>query len=228
VDALISVEHAGRIIDAAAIGLLALAIVGVVLRRLEVAIILLAGQGVLLGVASGAAALAEMEWRPWAAFSVALAVKAVAIPVILWFMLQRVAIRHEVETVVPLKLAFPIALGLALLAYWVAEPFSGMVLDGEHSFAAENALPAALGLLLLGLFTMASRKKAITQVIGLVTMENGIYLAAIAATRGLPLAVEFGIAMDVLTGVALMALVTHEINRLFSTINTDRLRSLRG
>ena len=66
-----------------------------------------------------AAALAEMEWRPWAAFGVALAVKAVAIPVILWFMLNRVAIRHEVETVVPLKLAFPIALGLALLAYWL-------------------------------------------------------------------------------------------------------------
>jgi hydrogenase-4 component E len=228
VDALISIEHAGQVIDAAALGLLALAIVGVMVKRLEVAIILLAGQGMLLGVASGAAALAEMEWRPWAAFGVALAVKAVAIPVILWFMLNRVAIRHEVETVVPLKLAFPIALGLALLAYWVAEPFTGSALDGEHSFEASNAVPAALGLLLLGLFTMVSRKKAITQVIGLVTMENGIYLAAVAATRGLPLAVEFGIALDVLTGVALMALVTHEINRLFSTINTDRLRSLRG
>ena len=51
---------------------------------------------------------------------------------------------------------------------------------------------------------MVIRKKALTQVIGLVTMENGIYLAAVAATRGLPLAVEFGVALDVLTGVAVM------------------------
>lgn len=226
-DALLSVAHAGQIIDAAALGLLGLALLGLLVQRLETAIVLLGLQGVLLGVAAGAAALAEMHWRPWAAFLLAVAVKAVAIPVILWFVLGRVAGRHEVETVIPLKLTFPIGIGLVLLAYWYAEPFTSGAL-GIEGFEADNAVPAALGLLLLGIFTMATRKKALTQVIGLVTMENGIYLAAVAATRGLPFAVEFGIALDVLTGVALMALVTHEINRLLASINTDRLRSLRG
>jgi hydrogenase-4 component E len=74
---------------------------------------------------------------------------------------------------------------------------------------------------------MITRKKALSQVIGLITMENGLYLAAIAATRGLPLVAEIGIAMDLLTGVALMGLIIHEINLRFATINTDRLRSLR-
>lgn len=226
-DALLSVAHAGRAIDAAALGLLGLGLLGLLVQRLERAIVLLGLQGVLLGVASGAAALAEMDWRPWAAFLLAVVVKAVAIPVILWFVLGRIVLHHEVETVVPLKLAFPIGIGLVLLAYWFAEPFTTGAL-GEGGFDAANAVPAALGLLLLGSFTMATRKRALTQVIGLVTMENGIYLAAVAATRGLPFAVEFGIALDVLTGVALLALVTHEINRLFATINTDRLRSLRG
>jgi hydrogenase-4 component E len=225
VDATLSYAQAGAAIDAAALGLIGLALLGAIVRRLETAIWSLAAQGLLLGVAAGAAALAENAWRAWAAFGVALAVKAVAIPLILTQVLQRVALRREVETVVPAKLALPLAVGLVLVAYYVLEPFTRGAVSG---FTAPNALPAALALQLLGLFTMVTRKKALTQLIGLVTMENGLYLAAVAATRGLPFAVEFGVTLDILTGVALMGLVIHEINRLFGGINTDRLRSLRG
>ncbi|HUG15737.1 MAG TPA: NADH-quinone oxidoreductase subunit K [Thermomicrobiales bacterium] len=225
---LLTMAQAGTVVDIAALGMLALGLAGVAVKRLEVAIVFLALQGVLLGVATGAAALAEGGWRAWAAFGIALAVKVVAIPVMLWFVLNRVTARHEVESVVPLKLAVPLAIGLVLFAYWVARPIASDTLGGQHGFDAPNALPAAMALLLLGLFTMSTRRKALTQVIGLVTMENGIYLAAVAATRGLPIAVEFGIALDVLTGAALMALVAHEINRMFVSIDTDRLRSLRG
>jgi hydrogenase-4 component E len=223
-DGYISVAHAGQAIDAAALGLLALALGGVLVRRLETAILLLGAQGLLLGVAAGATALAENSWRPWAAFGVALVVKAVAIPVILWVVLGRVAQRREVELALSIKLAFPLAVGLALIAYRVAQPFTAGRLAG---FETHDALPVALALLLLGLFMMITRKKALSQVVGLVTMENGIYLAAVAATRGLPTAVEFGVALDVLTGVALMGLVMHEINSLYQHIDVDRLRSLR-
>jgi hydrogenase-4 component E len=221
---LLSAAHAGATIDTAAVGLLGLALAGVLVQRLETAIWLLAAQGLLLGLAAGAAALHEGDWRSWAAFAVALFVKALAIPTILRHVLDRVAVRHEVESVLPIKLAFPVAVALVLVAYRAITPFTR---DRLGAFETDNALPAALALLLLGLFLMMTRKKALTQVIGLVTMENGLYLAAIAATRGLPLAVEFGVALDVLTGVALMGLVMHEINQLFSTLNTDRLRSLR-
>lgn len=217
-------EQASAVINAAALGLLTLALLNVLVRRLDTSILLLAAQGLLLGVAAGAAALAEQHWRAWAAFVVALGVKAVAIPLILRLVLNRLTLRHEVEIVVPIKLAFPIAIGLALVAYRVASPFAGENVEG---FVTSNALPAAIGLLLLGLFSMITRKKALSQVIGLITMENGLYLAAIAATRGLPLVAEIGIAMDLLTGVALMGLIIHEINLRFATINTDRLRSLR-
>lgn len=225
--AVLTAGQAGAWIDAAAIALLALALISVLVRRIEFAIVLLAGQGVLLGISSGAAALSDMGWRSWAAFVVAVVVKVVAIPAILWFVLGRLPVKHEVESVVPIKLAFPFAIAIAASAYWVVEPI-GQLRVGPHGFDAPNALPAALGLLLLGLFTMATRKGALTQVIGLVTMENAIFLAAVAATHGLPTAVEFGIAMDVLTGVALMALVTHEIVSLLATTDIDHLRSLRG
>jgi hydrogenase-4 component E len=221
----ISFATAGSVIDAAALGLIALALFGAAVRRIDTAILFLALQGVLLAIASGAAALAEMEWRTWAAFAVALTVKAFVIPFILWSLLQRLAVRRETESVLPVKVAFPLAAALIPISFHAIEPFTA---DTLGAFDAANALPAALALLLLGLFTMVTRKKALTQVIGLVTMENGLYLAAVAATRGLPFAVEFGVAMDVLTGVAVMGLVIHEINRLLGSTNVDQLRTLRG
>ncbi len=225
-DGLLTIDQAGRAIDAAALGLLGLALFGILVQRLESAILLLALQGVFLSIAAGAVALSEMDWRPAAACLLAIAVKVVAIPFILMQVLRHVARSPDVESVVPQKLAFPLAIGLVLGAYWLADPFRDASLG--FGFHAANALPAALGLLLLGIFSMATRKRALTQVIGLVTMENGIYLAAVAISPGLPFAVELGVALDVLTGVALLALVTHEINRIFSSIDIDRLRSLRG
>jgi hydrogenase-4 component E len=221
----ISFATASQAIDAAALGLLALALFGSLIQRLSTAIVLLAFQGLLLGIAAGAAALAEMNWRSWAAFVVALTVKSGFIPAVLWLVLRRMAVKRELDPVLPVKVAFPLATLLVPLAYSTASPFT---VRATGAFAAPNALPAAIGLLLIGLFTMVTRRKAISQVIGLVTMENGIYLAAVAATRGLPFAVEFGVAVDVLTGVGVMSLVIHEINQLLGTTSIDRLRTLRG
>jgi len=224
-DGVLSPAHAGTLINAAALGLLGLALLSTLVRRLDSAIALLAVQGLLLGIAALAAALAEMEWRAWAAFVVAVAVKAFLVPVILGHGLRRMAVQREVEVVLPIKISFPLAVALIPVAFYAVEPVAK---ESLGAFDAPDALPAALGLLLLGLFTMVTRKKALTQVTGLVTMENGLYLAAVAATRGLPFAVEFGVAMDVLTGVAIMGLVIHEINRLLGTTNIDRLQTLRG
>jgi hydrogenase-4 component E len=221
----ISLADARSIIDAVALGLLLIALAGVLVRSLDTAIWLVAGQGVLLGLAAAAAALVEGTATAWIAFTVALTVKAFAIPLLLHAILNRLTRRHEVETVLPFALALPLAVGFVLLAYAAANPFTAQL---HSTFVTRNAVPAAIALLLLGCFTMVIRKKALAQVVGLVTMENGLYLAAIAATHGLPLVVEFGVALDLLTGVAIMGLVIHEINRLFGETGVDRLRSLRG
>jgi hydrogenase-4 component E len=220
-----SLEAARSVIDVVALGLLLLGLAGVLVRSLDTALWLLAGQGVLLGAAACAVALVEGTWPAWIAFAVALVVKALAVPLLLRALLDRLTRRHDVETVVPVTVAFALSVCLVLLAYAVATPFTTSL---HAVFVTPNAVPAAIALLLLGCFTMIIRKKALTQVIGLVTMENGLYLAAIAATHGLPLVVEFGVALDVLTGVAIMGLVIHEIDRLFGGISTDRLRALRG
>jgi hydrogenase-4 component E len=82
--------------------------------------------------------------------------------------------------------------------------------------------------MLIGLFLMIGRRKALSQVIGLITMENGVYLAALVATYGLPLAVELGIFFDLLIGTLLMGVFVSRISDSFESIDIDRLRSLRG
>ena len=97
-DDILTHESAGTLIKAAALGLLGLALAGALVRRLDSAIILLALQGALLGVAAVAAALSEMQWRAWAAFVVAVAVKAVVVPAILLHVLRRMAVHVSVRS----------------------------------------------------------------------------------------------------------------------------------
>ena len=82
--------------------------------------------------------------------------------------------------------------------------------------------------MLVGMFLMIVRRKALSQVIALVTIENGIALAALVATAGMPLAVELGLAFDLIVGVVLMGVFAGRISQTFRTTNVDRLRNLKG
>jgi hydrogenase-4 component E len=211
------------VIDAVALLLLATAISSVLLQRLDAYIRLIVIQGLLLSGAAAAVALGSGEIHTYAALIVTFAIKPVAVPIVLSYALRHIKIKREVETVVSHKVGFVLACGLVLLAYYVSAPLASL-----GGGLTKNALPAAISLLLLGLFTMATRRKALTQVVALVMMENGVYFAAVVATRGLPLAVELGAAADILVGVIVMGLVTRQLQRTFDTIDTDHLQALRG
>jgi hydrogenase-4 component E len=223
VTVLLDAGIAREAIGALALLLLASGLFSTVVHRIGSFITLVTIQGVLLSGCALAIALASGELHAYLALVITIAVKVVGVPTVLMFALKRVRLRLEVESGISHKLAFVLAVGLTLLAYLVAGPITRH--DAE---IPPNALPAAVALLLLGLLTMAIRRSALTQVVGLVMAENGIYLAAVAVTRGLPLAVELGIAIDVLVGVLVMGFVTRHIERIFTTIDTGRLRALRG
>lgn len=93
---------------------------------------------------------------------------------------------------------------------------------------AANCLPISLALVLVGLFVMITRKKAIAQMMGLMLMENGLFLVAIAITSGMPLVVELGIFFDLFLGVLIMGILAFRINRTFDSINVNRLQKLKG
>src|SRR4029079_13075253 len=96
------------------------------------------------------------------------------------------------------------------------------------AFPAERALPVSLALVFIGLLVMTARRKAVSQLIGLITLENGIFLTGLIATLGLPLFVEIGVFFDLLVAVGVTAVLTMRINEHFDTMNTDELRRLRG
>ena len=219
----LDVDTARRILDNLALLLLATVLWSVLIRRLDGSIRLLALQGLLLTAAAAVVALTTGAGHAYAAVGITLAIKVVAVPGILLFALREVRVKREIEVALSRRFAFPLAIGLVFVAYHVVGPLQA--LDGLLSRAA---LPAALAMLLIGLLSMLIRKKALSQIIGIVAMENGLYLMAVVATNGLPLAVELGVAADLVTGVLVMSMYTRQIHRTFNTINIDRLRALRG
>jgi hydrogenase-4 component E len=107
----------------------------------------------------------------------------------------------------------------------VAEPFQ------PHSPAialGRNTLPVAIALFLIGFFMMINRRKALTQVLALLTLENGLFLAAISLTYGMPLIVEVGIFFDVLVAAMILAILVYRIRETFDSMDVSRLSRLRG
>jgi hydrogenase-4 component E len=210
------------LVDGLAVLLLVIALAGVATYRLERGVQLVAAQALVLALVGAAIAAGTGAWHVYAAALLTVLVKVLIVPFVLTRVLQRVRLRREIEPVLPARLALLLAIGLVLVAYRAAGelPLPGAV-------PAHQALPVSLALILLGLFLMLGRRKALSQVLGLITMENGVYLAALVATYGLPLAVELGVFFDLLVGVLLMGVFVTRISDTFESTDTDRLRSLR-
>lgn len=214
---------ASALVDGLALALLAGALASVVVRDLIVGVWLLVFQSTVLALVATIMAIASGELHMWVVVVLTVLVRAVIAPALLFGILRRVELRRETRPLVPSRPAAVGALGLVVLAFVAGGRLA--LLDG---FPSRNALPVALSLTLLGLLLMCTRRKAISQVIGLITIENGIFLAGLSATLGLPLFVEIGVFFDLLVALTVLAVFTFRINEHFETVNTDALRELRG
>lgn len=88
-------------------------------------------------------------------------------------------------------------------------------------------VPVALATMFTGFLLLITRRKAITQVLGYLMLENGIFIIGVLLSDALPLMVEGGVLLDLLVGVFVMGIVLNQINREFSTLNTERLSALK-
>jgi hydrogenase-4 component E len=115
------------------------------------------------------------------------------------------------------------ALGLIVLAYGLVNTtaLQGAPITGSY-------FSTSVALILVGGLTMVVHKKALVQVIGLIMVENGVYIAAMATTRGLPPVMELGIAFDLLITIVLLGFLAFHIGAVQETLDTSRLRRLRG
>jgi hydrogenase-4 component E len=152
---------------------------------------------------------------------VILGVKALAIPGFLDWTAHRIGIRQDAGAVLSPTLALLAGTGALALGYFLAPQVAGSA--SQHPGAAGMALT----LLFVGMLLMLTRRLAISQVIGFLVLENGIFLYGLTQTHGIPLVVELGVVLDVLVGVMVAGLVIFRLNRSFEHIDVTQLRGLR-
>ncbi len=205
-----------------AYGLLGATLALVVVQDLYVLVGLAALQAVLLGIQAGWLGWAHGEPALYLAAALTLGLKGVVIPLFLRYIIRRIRVRRMIDTLFTSKVTLLIAISLTLVAYYATAALAGVGgLD-------ETSLPVALTMVLIGMFLMVSRRVALTQSLGLLVMENGLFLATLATTHGLPLLVDVGIFFDVLVSVIVTGLLVYRINATFESIDTKELRRLRG
>ncbi len=192
-------------------------------RKISDAVKLLSFQSVLL---AGLAAV--IAWKLgirhlYTAVALTLMVKAIVIPYILHYTIIKIDIKREVERFFSKQFIFLSTIGLALLGYYVTLrlPLTGGIIGKEF-------FPVSVILIFLGSFIMISHKKAIMQGIGLITIENGLFLVAMSLTYGMPLIVEMGIFFDLLIAVIIIGILSYRIHSTFDSLNTEKLKNLKG
>ena len=151
-----------------------------------------------------------------------LVLKAILLPWILHRLMRKLHIKSEVEPLINIPTTMLIGLGLVVIAFNVAQPISNL-----SSTIARGTLGIALATVMLAFLMMITRRKAITQVVGFLAMENGLFLAATSATYGMPMVVELGIALDVLVGMVILGVFFFQIRDQFDSLDIHHMEKLK-
>jgi len=177
-------------------------------------------QAVLLALAVAWQAYIQSAHHLYASAALALVFKGMIVPWALHRVVQRLGIHREVETVagvVPTMLA-----GMGLVALSMLQ----LTQSAESAIARED-LAFALSVILLGMLMMITRRNAVSQVVGFMSLENGLILAA-AAAQGMPLVVEISVAFSVLIAMIVIGVFLFRIRERFDSVDLEALDEFRG
>jgi hydrogenase-4 component E len=148
--------------------------------------------------------------------------KVLLIPYLLHRVIGRLKIRWDVETLINIPTTMLIGIGIVIFAFDLARPISQL-----SSALASGTLGIALACVLLSFLMMITRAKAVPQVIGFLSMENGLFFAATSATYGMPMVVELGIALDVLVGSLIFGVFFFHIRETFESLDIHHMEKLK-
>jgi hydrogenase-4 component E len=184
---------------------------------------LFALQSLLLAGIAGVVAYFDHASHVYVVAGLTLLGKVIFLPWLLKRQLRHIHISQEVEPLFNAPTTMIICGVLTLPGWLVVRPFTSLERLGN------NTLAIAMTLVLTGFFLMINRRKAISQVLALLTVENGVMLAAIALTTyGMPLVVEFGIFFDVVVAVMILGILIYRIRESFASMDTSKLNQLKG
>jgi len=214
------------IIEILAAAILVTAFLIVSSRSLSFYIRLFSVQSFLLGIVAFMIVLGYGETHILIAAVLTIAVKAIIIPIVLNRIIEKIGVHKEIELSINITTSLLLCGLLVIMADSVSKP----ILESQQMGALQvsRVLPISIAMMLIGLFIMIARKQAMTQIIGLLTMENGIFLSGLSITYGMPLIVEVGIFFDILVAALILGIFVFRINETFESISTDMLRRLRN
>jgi hydrogenase-4 component E len=187
---------------------------------LRLAIQILVVQSIAVAVACVWSGLESEMMHTYVAALLTVMIKAGMIPYALFRVVSR--LRNETENkpiLSPNQTSLVAALLLAVAYGLVEQALPGL---------GRDALSGALAGFLIGLLIMITRRQAVLQIVGLIMMENGIYLLGLSMTRGLPLIIEFGVFFDVMVAVIVLGILTFRLKLSFMTTDTTVLQKLKG
>ncbi|MCG6862031.1 MAG: formate hydrogenlyase, partial [Chromatiaceae bacterium] len=142
-------------------------------------------------------------------------------PWMLHRLIRRLDLERHMEALTYQALAIMAGAALVIFSYWVVLPIARLELANTR-----NLIAVSLAVVQLGMLIMVARRQVVAQVIGFMSMENGLFMAAVAATRGMPLVVELGVAFDVLVAAVLFGVFFFHIRDNIDSLDVDRLNRL--
>ena len=212
----------GQIINLLAAVLLLLSFAMLAQRRILSLINLFAAQGFVLMLSTAFVAWATGQTHLWWSAGLTLVLKVLLLPWILHRLIRRLNVKWDVETLLNIPTTMLFGLLLVILAFNLAQPVSALA-----GTITKGTLGIALAAVLLAFLMMITRSKAVPQVIGFLAMENSLFFAATAATYGMPMVVELGIALDVLVGVIILGVFFFQIRERFDSLDIHHLEKLK-
>jgi hydrogenase-4 component E len=202
--------------------LLLTAIMAVVFRRIRSQITAYFFQSVALALICVEMGRGLGNGHLYVAAALTFAAKCVLIPLFLFYISRKTMVVKDGEKFFKIPTALLISGILIIFSFYILQPVSV-----KAGLLTKASLNTSLSLILIGLFLMINRTFALTQIMGILIIENGLFLAGIATTCGMPLIVELGAFFDVIVGVVLMGVMTNKISRSFESLDTEKLNLLK-
>jgi len=202
--------------------LLLLAFAMLAQRRVLSLIDLFAMQGFALAVSTGVVAYGTHQTHLYWSAGLTLVLKVVLLPWLLHRLIRQLDVKWDVEGLINIPTTMLVGIVLVVFAFNLALPISQL-----SNTVTRATLGIAMASVMLSFLMMITRRKAIPQVIGFLSMENGLFFAATSATYGMPMVVELGIALDVLVGMIILGVFFFQIREQFDSLDLKHLEKLK-
>ena len=217
-----NVPFSTQIVNVLAALLLLIAFAMLSQRRVLTLIRLFALQGAVLTASTVIVAWSTGYKDLYISAGITLVLKVMLIPWLLHLLIDRLFIRWDIETLINIPTTMLVGIGLVIFSFALATPISQMA-----STLTRSTLGIALASVLLSFLMMIVRRKAVPQVIGFLSMENGLFFAATTATFGMPLVWELGVALDVLVATLIFGIFFFHIREQFDSLDIRHMEKLK-